>query len=41
MIIEFARNVLGVKNANSKEFDEKTKSPLITLLDSQAKIINK
>ncbi|NUJ98234.1 CTP synthase (glutamine hydrolyzing) [Candidatus Gracilibacteria bacterium] len=41
MIIEFTRNVLGVKNANSKEFDEKTKAPIITLLDSQANIINK
>ncbi|MDA3045588.1 CTP synthase [Campylobacter sp. JMF_01 NE2] len=33
-IIEFARNVLGIKDANSIEFDENTKSPLIYLIDS-------
>lgn len=32
-MIEFARNVLGIKNANSVEFDEKTKNPIIYLID--------
>jgi len=33
-IIEFARNVVGIKDANSMEFDENTKEPLIYLIDS-------
>ena len=33
-IIEFARNVLGIKDANSIEFDENTKNPFIYLIDS-------
>jgi len=41
MIIEFTRTILDVKNANSKEFEEKTKAPVITLLDSQSKINEK
>ncbi len=32
-MIEFARNVLGIKDANSMEFDEKTKNPIIYLID--------
>ncbi len=32
-IIEFARNVLGIKDANSVEFDQNTKNPLIYLID--------
>src|SRR5574344_2197748 len=32
-IIEFARNVLGIADANSIEFDENTKNPLIYLID--------
>ncbi len=32
-IIEFARNVLGLKDANSIEFDKNTKNPLIYLID--------
>ncbi len=32
-IIEFARNVLGLKDANSVEFDKNTKNPLIYLID--------
>ena len=31
-VIEFARNVAGIKNANSSEFDPDTKSPLIFLM---------
>jgi CTP synthase len=41
IIIEFTRNILGVKNTNSKEFEEKTKNPVITLLDSQSKVNEK
>jgi CTP synthase len=33
-LIEFARNVVGIKDANSVEFDENTKEPLIYLIDS-------
>jgi CTP synthase len=32
-IIEFARNVLGLEDANSIEFDPETKNPLIYLID--------
>lgn len=32
-IIEFARNVLGIKEANSMEFDPNTKYPFIYLID--------
>ncbi len=32
-IIEFARNVLGIKDANSMEFDKSTKNPVIYLID--------
>ncbi len=32
-LIEFARNVLGIKDANSMEFDEKTKNPIVYLID--------
>lgn len=36
--IEFARNVCGMKDANSTEFDTETKYPLISLLEEQKKI---
>ena len=32
-IIEYARNVLGIEDANSIEFDEHTKNPVIYLID--------
>jgi CTP synthase len=32
-IIEYARNILGLKDANSIEFDENTKEPVIFLID--------
>ncbi len=38
--IEFARNVCNLKNANSTEFDKKTKHPIISLLEEQKKIKN-
>jgi len=40
-VIEFARNVLGFKNANSSEMDPKTKFPVIDLMEHQKIIINK
>src|SRR5207237_1549225 len=33
--IEFARNVCGIKNANSTEFDKATAEPVISLLEEQ------
>lgn len=41
MIIELARSVLKLKGASSTEFDKKTKHPVITLLDEQAKVTTK
>ncbi|MBP7796251.1 MAG: CTP synthase [Elusimicrobiales bacterium] len=38
--IEFARSVLGLKDANSIEFNTKTKNPVITLMENQ-KNVNK
>ena len=32
-LIEFARNVLKIKDANSSEFDEKCKNPIVYLID--------
>ncbi|MFH1338500.1 MAG: CTP synthase [Candidatus Omnitrophota bacterium] len=37
-VIEFARNVCGLKKANSTEFDKKTPNPVISLLEEQVKI---
>ncbi len=37
-VIEFARNVCGMKKANSTEFREKTKYPVISLMEEQKKI---
>jgi len=39
--IEFARNVCGMKEAHSTEFDPDTKEPIISLMDSQGEIVNK
>ncbi|MEI6351964.1 MAG: CTP synthase [Verrucomicrobiota bacterium] len=39
--IEFARNVCGLKGADSTEFDENTPHPVITLLDEQKDVTNK
>lgn len=38
--IEFGRNVVGLKNANSTEFDKDAENPVICLLDEQKKITN-
>ncbi|MDD7560051.1 MAG: CTP synthase [Porphyromonas sp.] len=40
MSIEFARNVLGLPDANSTEFDEKCEDPVIDLMESQKAIID-
>lgn len=39
-VIEFTRNVLKIKDAGSTEFDEKTKSPVIDLMEEQKKVTN-
>ena len=40
-VIEFARDVLGWKDANSTEFDEKTTHPVIDLMEEQRGITEK
>jgi CTP synthase len=39
--IEFARNVCGMKGANSTEFDEKTPYPVISMLEEQLEVTEK
>lgn len=39
--VEFARNVLGMKTANSVEFDPDTKDPVIDMMEDQKKITTK
>jgi CTP synthase len=40
-VIEFARNVLGYKDAHSSEMNSQTKHAVIDLLEDQKKIVNK
>ncbi|MFQ3368933.1 MAG: CTP synthase [Flavobacteriaceae bacterium] len=40
-VIEFARNILNLKDANSTEMVEETSSPVIDLMQSQKNIVNK
>ncbi|MFL0352367.1 CTP synthase [Xanthomarina sp. GH4-25] len=40
-VIEFARNVLNLKDANSTEMDEKTPNPVIALMDEQKNVTDK
>ncbi|MFN3421068.1 MAG: CTP synthase [Armatimonadota bacterium] len=40
-VIEFARNVCGLKGANSTEFDEETRHPVIALMDEQRQVVQK
>jgi len=40
-VVEFARNVCGLKGANSAEIDKKTKHPVIDILPEQKKIKDK
>ena len=39
MVIEIARNLGGIADANSTEFDEKTKNPVISTMASQKDIV--
>jgi len=39
MVIEAARNLAGLKNANSSEFDEKTSDPVISTMSNQVEIV--
>ncbi|RPH65803.1 MAG: CTP synthase [Myxococcaceae bacterium] len=40
-VVEFARDLLGLANANSVEFDERTPHPVISLMESQVQIQDK
>ena len=40
-VIDFARNVLGLENANSEEFDEQTPDPVIHIMDEQKNLKDK
>ena len=40
-VIEYSRNVLGLEDANSTEMSDKTKNPVIDLMESQKNIKNK
>lgn len=40
-VVEYARNVCHLPNANSSEFDQKTKYPVIDLLPEQKNVIEK
>ena len=40
-VVDFARNVAGLQNANSTEFDPDTKEPVIDLLPEQRNLKNK
>lgn len=39
-VIEFSRNVLGLKDANSTEMDKNTSHPVIDLMEEQKNIVN-
>ena len=40
-VIEFARNVVGIKDANSIEMEAQTLNPVISLMDEQKEVENK
>jgi CTP synthase len=40
-VVEFSRNVLGLKDANSAEFDKDTKNPVIHIMEEQKKVTKK
>ena len=40
-VVEYARNVLGIKEANSLEFDENVKEPVIHIMEEQKAIMKK
>lgn len=39
-IVEYARNVAGLKNADSIEFNSETKNPVISLMSEQREVVN-
>jgi CTP synthase len=39
-VIEFARNVAGIKDATSREFDKNTKEPVIDIMEEQKKLLH-
>ncbi len=39
-VIEFARNVAGIKDATSREFDKKAKNPVIDIMEEQKKLLH-
>ena len=41
MCVEFFRDVVGIKDANSLEFDEQSKNPVINIMDEQVDVENK
>jgi len=40
-VIEFARNIAGLKDANSEEIDQGTKNPVIHIMPNQKEILSK
>jgi len=40
-VISFARNICGIAQANSTEFDEQTIDPIIDIMEDQKNIANK
>ena len=40
-VVEFSRNVLGIKDANSEEFDDKTPNQVIHIMDTQKNVTKK
>jgi CTP synthase len=40
-VVEFARNVLGMQSAHSKDLDAKTKNPVIDLMEGKKKVSEK
>jgi CTP synthase len=40
-VVEFGRNVLGLKDAHSTEMDENTPNPVISMMEEQKKVVNK
>ena len=40
MVIEYARNMAGIKDANSAEFDEKTPNPVISTMADQHDVVS-
>ena len=40
MVIEYSRNIAGIKDANSAEFDEKTTHPVISTMADQTDVVS-